>query len=111
MRAALALAGAVLWAGAARAEKDWAVLLYLQAAPDLGAHAVRDLRSIECAAGAASGPRHDVVAQLDRARLHLEPARAGCGAAVRLDSSIVGSVAKRDEPEGDRLRAFLGWAI
>src|SRR4051812_12689867 len=118
MRAAVALVAAVLWAPAARAEKEWTVLLYLQAGGDLTSHALRDLRSIECAAGAASGARHDVVAQLDRgarngvARLRVDGARRPCGPAVELDSAVVAIVGERDgAPEGDRFRAFVEWAI
>jgi hypothetical protein len=115
----LAFAAALLFSALpARAEKDWAVLLYLQAEGDLTPHALRDLRAIECAAGAASGPGHDVVAHLDvagrtgLARYHLEPARTRCGPAARLDSPRVALLEERDDrPEADRLRAFLLWAV
>src|SRR5205085_210228 len=46
------------------------------------------------------------------ARYHLEPARTNCTAAARLDSPRVALLDARDgEPEADRLRAFLLWAV
>lgn len=108
-----------------RCQKEWAVLLYLQAEGDLTPHALRDLRSIECGPASASGPRHDVVVQLDAngptglSRLHLGRARHRCAprpgeapASARLDSPVVAELAERHgDSEADKLRDFLVWAI
>ena len=120
--AVLAASAILLGGSPAQAEepKEWAVLLYLQAWPDLVAHARGNLRAIECAPGAASDASHEVIAQLDLGglsgprRYRLLPAKSPCTvwAPPAIESKVIGQLNPADtSSEEERLRDYLSWAI
>ena len=97
--------------------KAWTVLVYMAAdADDLGAPALRDLRSIEDAsAGAASTEEADVIVEIDRKeppgllRMHLF--RAPSPSPLGARSPIVEALPEPEAKPEEALGRFLAWGM